>query len=45
MQTMQDLVDAVRAILPNSLIIDTDDGIIIETGLELGLGGLLEIQE
>jgi hypothetical protein len=45
MQTMQDLIDAIRPILPNSLIIDTDDGILIETGLELGLGGLLEIQD
>ena len=45
MQTMQDLIDAIRPILPNSLIIDTDEGIIIETGLELGLGGLREVME
>ena len=42
---MQDLIDAIKPILPNALVIDTDTGIIIETRLELGLGGLLEIQE
>ena len=42
MQTMQDLIEAIRPILPNALIIDTDSGILIETGLELGLGGLLQ---
>jgi len=45
MQTMEDLIDLIRPILPNALIIDTDEGILIETGLELGLGGLLQIVE
>lgn len=45
MQTMQDLIDAIKPILPNALIIDTDEGILIETNLELGLGGLLETME
>ena len=45
MQTMADLIAAIKPLLPNALVIDTDSGIIIETGLELGLGGLLEIQE
>jgi hypothetical protein len=42
MQTMQDLIEAIRPILPNALVIDTDSGILIETNLELGLGGLLQ---
>jgi hypothetical protein len=42
MQTMQDLIDLIKPILPNALVIDTDEGILIETGLELGLGGLLQ---
>jgi hypothetical protein len=37
MQTMQDLIDLIKPILPNALIIDT--------GLELGLGGLLQTIE
>ncbi len=45
MQTMQDLIDLIKPILPNALIIDTDEGILIETGLELGLGGLLQTIE
>jgi hypothetical protein len=45
MQTMQDLIDAIKPILPNALIIDTDDGVLIETNLQLGLGGLLEPME
>ena len=45
MQTMQDLIDQIKTILPNALIIDTDSGILIETGLELGLGGLIQTYE
>ena len=45
MNTMQDLINAIKPILPNALIIDTDSGILIETGLELGLGGLLQTIE
>jgi hypothetical protein len=45
MQTMQDLIEAIKPILPNALIIDTDDGIMIETNLELGIGGLLQPME
>jgi len=45
MNTMQDLIDLIKPILPNALIIDTDTGILIETGLELGLGGLLQTYE
>ena len=45
MNTMEDLVKAVRTILPNALIVDTDEGILIETNLQLGLGGLLEPYE
>jgi hypothetical protein len=45
MDTMQDLIEAVRTILPNALIVDTDEGILIETNLQLGLGGLLEPYE
>jgi hypothetical protein len=45
MQTMQDLIDLIKPILPNALVIDTDEGILIETGLELGLGGLLQTIE
>jgi hypothetical protein len=45
MQTMQDLIEAIRPILPNALVIDTDDGILIETGLELDLGGILQPME
>jgi len=45
MNTMQDLIEAVRTILPNALIVDTDEGILIETNLQLGLGGLLEPYE
>ena len=45
MQTMQDLINAIKPILPNALVIDTDTGILIETGLELGLGGLLQTIE
>ncbi len=45
MNTMQDLIDQIKTILPNALIIDTDSGILIETGLELGLGGLLQTIE
>ena len=42
MQTMKDLLNAIKPILPNALIIDTDEGIMIETNLQLGIGGLLE---
>ncbi len=45
MQTMQDLIEAIKPILPNALVIDTDDGIMIETNLELGIGGLLQQME
>jgi hypothetical protein len=45
MNTMQDLINAIKPILPNALIIDTDTGILIETGLELDLGGLLRTLE
>ena len=45
MQTMQDLINAIKPILPNALVIDTDAGILIETNLELGLGGLLQPME
>lgn len=45
MQTMQDLINAIKPILPNALVIDTDEGILIETNLELGLGGLLQPME
>ena len=45
MNTMEDLIKAVRTILPNALIVDTDEGILIETNLQLGLGGLLEPYE
>lgn len=45
MNTMQDLINAIKPILPNALIIDTDTGILIETGLDLGLGGLLQTYE
>jgi len=44
-QTMQDLIEAIKPILPNALVIDTDSGILIETNLELGLGGLLQTIE
>lgn len=42
---MQDLIEAIKTILPNALVIDTDDGIMIETNLELGIGGLLQPME
>jgi hypothetical protein len=45
MNTMQDLIDKIKPILPNALIIDTDSGILIETGLERDLGGLLQTLE
>jgi hypothetical protein len=45
MQTMQDLINAIKPILPNALVIDTDEGILIETNLKLGLGGLLQPME
>ena len=45
MNTMQDLIEAIKPILPNALIIDTDTGILIETGLELGLGDILQTLE
>lgn len=45
MNTMADLIEAIKPILPNALVIDTDDGILIETGLELDLGGLLQVME
>jgi hypothetical protein len=45
MNTMQDLIDLIKPILPNALIIDTDEGVLIETGLELDLGGLLQTIE
>lgn len=45
MDTMADLIEAIKPILPNALVIDTDSGILIETGLELGLGGLLQVIE
>jgi hypothetical protein len=45
MNTMEDLIEAIKPILPNALVIDTDSGILIETNLELGLGGLLQAIE
>jgi len=45
MNTMEDLIEAIKPILPNALVIDTDSGILIETNLELGLGGLLQTIE
>jgi hypothetical protein len=42
---MQDLIEAIKPILPNALVIDTDEGIMIETNLELGIGGLLQPME
>ena len=41
MQTMQDLIDAIKPILPNALLVETNDEIIIQTGLLSDLGGIL----
>ena len=39
--TMQDLIDQIKVILPNALVVEADDEVIIQTGLVSDLGGLL----
>jgi hypothetical protein len=41
MNTLQDLIEAIKAILPNALVVDTNDEVIIQTGLVSDLGGIL----
>ena len=41
MNTMQDLIDLIKPILPNALVVETDDEVIIQTGLVSDLGGIL----
>ena len=41
MDTMEDLIKAIRSILPNALVVDTNDEVIIQTGLVADMGGLL----
>jgi hypothetical protein len=41
MNTLQDLIEAIRPILPNALVVDTNDEVIIQTGLVSDLGGIL----
>ena len=45
MQTMQDLIKAIETILPNSLVVETNDEVVIQTGLVSDLGGLLQPAE
>jgi hypothetical protein len=39
--TIGDLMIAVKSILPNALVIETNDEVIIQTGLVSDLGGIL----
>lgn len=39
--TMQDLIDQIKVILPNALVVEANDEVIIQTGLVSDLGGLL----
>ena len=39
--TMQDLIDQIKVILPNALVVEADDEVVIQTGLVSDLGGLL----
>jgi len=41
MNTMQDLIDQIKVILPNALVVEADDEVVIQTGLVSDLGGLL----
>lgn len=41
MDTMQDLMVAIKTILPNALVVETNDEVIIQTGLVSDLGGIL----
>ncbi len=41
MNTLQDLIEAIKTTLPNALVVDTDDEVIIQTGLVSDLGGIL----
>ena len=38
---MQDLMVAIKTILPNALVVETNDEVIIQTGLVSDLGGIL----
>lgn len=41
MNTIDDLITAIKIILPNALVVDTNDEVIIQTGLVSDLGGIL----
>ena len=41
MDTIQDLINQIKAILPNALVVETNDEVIIQTGLVSDLGGIL----
>ena len=41
MDTLQDLINQIKTILPNALVVDTNDEVIIQTGLVSDLGGIL----
>lgn len=41
MNTIDDLINAIKIILPNALVVDTNDEVIIQTGLVSDLGGIL----
>ena len=40
-ETIEDLIIAVRSVLPNAEVFYVGDRVLIETNLELGLGGYL----
>jgi hypothetical protein len=41
MNTLEDLIEVIKTILPNALVVDTNDEVIIQTGLVSDLGGIL----
>ena len=41
MDTLQDLIKQIKTILPNALVVETNDEVIIQTGLVSDLGGIL----
>lgn len=41
MNTIDDLINAIKTILPNALVVDTNDEVIIQTGLVSDLDGIL----
>ena len=41
MPTLQELTEQIKTILPNALVVDTNDEVIIQTGLVSDLGGIL----